>query len=65
MLIIWSVLRYRRKSDAIPRQIQYHTLFEIVYTVIPIIMVLVLFGFTVVTENKVDAITRHPASRST
>ena len=25
VLIIWAVLRYRRRSDAIPAQFQYHT----------------------------------------
>lgn len=55
-LILWAVLRYRRKSDAIPPQTQYHTLFEIVYTVVPILLVFVLFAFTFVTENEVDAL---------
>ncbi len=60
-LIIWSIVRYRRRSDAIPRQFQQHTGLEIAYTVIPIIIVLVLFGFTVVTENAVDNVAPHPA----
>lgn len=59
-LIAWAVLRYRRRSDAIPRQTQYHTLIEIFYTAIPVVFVLILFGFTFVTENRVDAL---PAPR--
>lgn len=55
-LILWAVFRYRRKSDAIPPQTQYHTLFEITYTVLPILLVFVLFAFTFVTENEVDAL---------
>ncbi len=55
-LILWAVLRYRRRSDAIPPQTQYHTLFEITYTVLPVILVLVLFAFTFITENEVDAL---------
>jgi cytochrome c oxidase subunit II len=55
-LIAWASIRYRRRSDAIPRQTQYHTLLEIFYTVVPIVTVLVLFGFTFVTENNVDAL---------
>jgi cytochrome c oxidase subunit II len=55
-LIAWAVFRYRRRSDAIPRQTQYHTVVEILYTAIPIIIVLILFGFTFVTENRVDAL---------
>ena len=56
-LIVWAVIRYRHRSDAVPAQTQYHTLFEITYTVVPIIFVLVLFGFTFATENNVDAVT--------
>lgn len=55
-LIAWAVLRYRRRSDAIPRQTQYHTLLEIFYTAVPVVFVLILFGFTFVTENEVDAL---------
>jgi len=55
-LIAWAVLRYRRRSDAIPRQTQYHTLLEIFYTAVPVVIVLILFGFTFVTENNVDAL---------
>jgi cytochrome c oxidase subunit 2 len=60
-LIVWSVIRYRKKSDEMPRQFQYHVPIEITYIVIPVVMVLVLFGFTVYTENQVDAVTPTPA----
>jgi cytochrome c oxidase subunit 2 len=63
LLIFWCVVRYRRRSDEMPKQFQYHVPLEILYTVIPIIIVLVIFGFTVVTENRVDAVTPHPAVR--
>jgi len=56
-LILWAVVRYRRQADTIPLQTQYHTLFEIMYTVVPVVFVLILFGFTFVTENEVDAVT--------
>ncbi len=55
-LITWAVLRYRRRSDAMPRQTQYHTILEIIYTTVPVVIVLVLFGFTFVTENEVNAL---------
>lgn len=61
ILILWSVFRYRRRSDEMPKQFQYHIPLEITYTVIPILIVLALFGFTVVTENAVDAVSAHPA----
>ena len=61
-LILWSVVRYRRRSEDMPRQFQYHIPLEITYTIVPIVIVLVLFGFTVVTENNVDALASHPAA---
>ena len=60
-LIIWSIVRYRRRSDAIPRQFQYHTGLEVTYTIVPIVIVLILFGFTVWTENNVDDVVANPA----
>jgi cytochrome c oxidase subunit II len=55
LLILWAIFRYRRRSDEMPTQTQYHTLTEIIYTVVPIVIVVVLFVFTVLAENKVDA----------
>jgi cytochrome c oxidase subunit II len=60
LLIVWAVFRYRRRSDEIPRQTQYHTLTEIIYTVAPILIVLGLFSATVIVENKVDAVSPNP-----
>ncbi len=61
-LILWSVVRYRRRShDApMPRQFQYHIPLEVAYTVIPVVIVLVLFAFTVLVENQVDAVPSDP-----
>ncbi len=56
LLILWAILRYRRRSDEIPRQFQYHIPLEITYTIVPVVIVLVLFGFTVLTENRIDAL---------
>lgn len=44
-LIIWSVVRYRRRNDNLPPQVAEHIPIEVVYTVVPILMVVVLFGF--------------------
>jgi cytochrome c oxidase subunit 2 len=60
LLIVWAVFRYRRRSDDIPVQTQYHTLTEIIYTIMPILIVLGLFVATVVVENKVTAVEPHP-----
>lgn len=59
-LIFWTIIRYRRRNESIPRQFHEHTAVEIIYTVLPLLIVLVLFYFTVVTENEEDAIS-HPS----
>jgi cytochrome c oxidase subunit II len=61
LLILWAVFKYRRKTEEIPKQTQYHTVLEICYTVVPIVIVVVLFVFTVLAENKVDALPPNPA----
>ena len=55
LLIVIAVIRFRAKGATIPRQSQYHLPLEIAYTISPIVMVFVLFGYTVVVENKVVA----------
>ena len=53
LLLLYAVLRYRRKSpDAIPTQSQYHLPLELIYTVVPILVVFGLFAATLVVENK-------------
>ena len=54
-LIMWAVLRYRRKGDTIPKQTQYHIPLQLVYTIVPILIVVGLFVSTIVVENKVVA----------
>jgi cytochrome c oxidase subunit 2 len=55
LLILWTVIRYRRTSDRIPKQSQYHVPLEMVYTVVPILVVFGLFAATLVVENKETA----------
>jgi cytochrome c oxidase subunit II len=47
-LILWVMVAYRRRSTDthLPAQIRYHLPLEIMYTVIPLMMVIVLFGYT-------------------
>ena len=65
ILIVWSIFAYRRKSDDMPKQTYEHIPLEITYTIIPIIIVIALFIATVVTENKVDAVSPNPAVKVT
>lgn len=53
-LIGYVVIRYRRRSDdEIPVQTRYNLPLELLYTVAPVIMVLVFFNFTVTTQNDI------------
>ena len=47
-LIAWCIVRYRKRKDdpALPEQLRYNLPMEILYTVVPLLMVGVLFYFT-------------------
>ncbi|MFW3170757.1 cytochrome c oxidase subunit II [Geodermatophilus sp. CPCC 206100] len=53
-LILWSVVRHRKRSDELPKQTAYNLPLEIVYTIIPFIIIAVLFFFTVTVQNRVQ-----------
>ena len=53
-LIIWVVLFHRKRSDRVPEQVRYNLPIEVMYTVLPFIMVGVLFYFTARDENYID-----------
>jgi cytochrome c oxidase subunit 2 len=64
ILLLLAIFRFRRRGESIiPKQIHGNTKLEIVYTVIPVVIVAILFIFTVRVENKVDAVARHPNLR--
>jgi cytochrome c oxidase subunit II len=54
-LIIWSVIRYRRRDgDAeIPRQTKYHLPLELLYTLVPFLIIGVLFLYTIRASDEV------------
>jgi cytochrome c oxidase subunit 2 len=56
-LILWSVVRYRRPKDAspgdLPKQTRENVPVEVLYTVIPLVIVVVLFAVTMRTQDRV------------
>ena len=53
-LIFWSIWRYRRRPENIaPRQTKYHLPMELLYTLVPLLIISVLFFFTVKAQNRV------------
>jgi cytochrome c oxidase subunit 2 len=65
-LIVWSLVRYRRRRrddpDALPRQFRQHVPLEVAYTAIPIVIVIFLFAATAVTNQRVTATADRPAA---
>jgi cytochrome c oxidase subunit II len=59
-LIIWAIIFYRRRADRVPHQVRYNLPIEILYTVVPFVMIGVLFFFTARDENYIDALPPHP-----
>ena len=53
-LIGWSVVRHRKRGDELPKQTAYNLPLEIVYTIIPFLIIAGLFFFTVVVQNRVQ-----------
>lgn len=62
-LIFWAIIVYRKKDDQLPRQTKYNLPIEVLYTVVPFLIVSVLFYYTAVTENFVNKETKNPDVR--
>jgi len=61
-LIIWAIIFHRKKraTAPAPHQVRYNLPIEMLYTVVPFIMVGVLFFFTARDENYIDRLSAHP-----
>jgi cytochrome c oxidase subunit II len=60
-LLVWSLLRYRRRDDQLPKQTHGNNLMELTWTLIPTAIVLVLFAVTIQAQNKATKPAAHPA----
>ncbi|MGY1835515.1 cytochrome c oxidase subunit II [Blastococcus sp. SYSU DS0510] len=59
-LIAYTVIAHRKKGDELPRQTAYNLPLEIVYTILPFLIIAGLFFFTVNTQNQVRQISPDP-----
>jgi cytochrome c oxidase subunit 2 len=66
-MIVWAIIfhRKRRGVEGIPQQVRYNLPIEMLYTVVPIIMVGVLFFFTARDENYLNRLPAKPQVRVT
>jgi cytochrome c oxidase subunit 2 len=64
-LIIWAVIRYRRKpgDDSLPPQTHGNAIAEVVWTVIPTLIVAFLFVISWQTLNTVEIVSADPDTR--
>ncbi|MEK6719754.1 MAG: cytochrome c oxidase subunit II [Chloroflexota bacterium] len=62
VLIVYSVLRYRRKpgQDELPVQTHGHNVLEVIWTVVPTVIVAYLFVISLQTLNSIDAVAKSP-----
>lgn len=58
--IVYAIFRYRRRDDRLPEQLHGNNLIEIVWTAIPTIIVLILFGISMVTLGSMSAQAANP-----
>lgn len=61
-LIVWSMFRFRRRSeDEVPDQVRYNLPIEALYTIAPVIIVAVFFFHTVTAQQDVLRKVKHPS----
>lgn len=59
-LIFYAVIVFRKRTDQVPRQVKYNIPIEVLYTVVPFVLVGVLFYYTAKDEVYEDRLTRNP-----
>jgi cytochrome c oxidase subunit II len=53
-MIVWAVMFHRRRGDKLPPQVRYNMPIETLYTVVPFVLIAVLFYYTAKDENDID-----------
>ena len=61
-LMIWCIIVYRKRKDdnELPVQIRYHLPLELLYTFVPLVMVGVLFFYTVQVQDEITDVSETP-----
>jgi len=53
-IILWAPFRYRRRSDELPKQVRYNLPIEVLYTLVPFVIIAALFYYTARDENYLN-----------
>ena len=62
-LIAFTLIRYRRRrrhADVIPSQKSENYFLEATYTLVPLVIVVILFGYTTATQRRINAVRPNP-----
>ena len=62
-LTFWVCAFHRKRGDALPRQTALNLPLEIAYTIVPFLIIAVLFSYTAVIENDVNKLSDKPDTR--
>lgn len=63
--LVFAMARFRKRGDQVPKQTHSNIKWELIYTIVPVLIVIGLFAATFVSEDKIDAVSSHPALRVT
>jgi len=56
VLVLYCVIRFRRRDDRLPPQKHYNVPIEVLYTSVPLLIVIILFAITAVTVRTVSRV---------
>jgi cytochrome c oxidase subunit II len=56
ILILWPAIFHRKKDDSFPKQTAHNNFIEVTFTIIPFIIVAVLFYFTAIKESAITKV---------
>ena len=59
-LIFYAIIAFRKRSEALPRQVRYNLPVEVLYTIVPFVVVVGLFYYTARDETKIDHLSKNP-----
>lgn len=59
-LIFWSIIRYRKRGNELPPQTRFNLPIEIIYSVVPFLIIAVLFYYTAIIQTDVNRQSTQP-----
>jgi len=59
-LIFYAIIAFRKRSDVLPRQVRYNLPIEVLYTVVPLVIVAGLFYYTARDEIEINKVSDNP-----